>query len=274
MAGFFRNPFQRAAALRRPDTADRNARGAAHTGVFALPDETIPFTVTRSKRRRRGVALDIHPEKGILRIMAPQRMSLDSIQEILRRNAGWIGRRLADLKNTPHGGIKRRFTDGETILYLGHRYRLRVLREGDASSCMIAPRRINVRIPQDNQTSPESLRQDVRLEILLWMKRRARVKLHKRLDLWADKLGVRYRRLILSDPDRRWGSCNAQNVIRLNWRLIMAPLPLIDYVAAHELCHVTHKNHSPRFWRQLASVMPDYRERRAQLRRTGLGYIL
>ncbi len=79
-------------------------------------------------------------------------------------------------------------------------------------------------------------------------------------------LGVRYRKLMLTEPERQWGSCNAQNVIRLNWRLIMAPLSLIDYVAAHELCHVPHKNHGPRFWRMLEKSMPDYKARRRQLR--------
>ena len=118
------------------------------------------------------------------------------------------------------------------------------------------------------------MRDEVKLEITLWLKKRARTKMKKRMDYWAKKMGVSYRQLILSNPERRWGSCTVKNVIRLNWRLIMAPLPLIDYVVVHELSHVVHKNHSPRFWGLVEKIMPDYVERRKQMRHCGHEFML
>ena len=239
-------------------------------GSVNLRGETVPFTVIRNKRRRRTISFTLETDTG-LRILAPVRTSLPYIASMLQKRSGVILRRLEILRARPE---PLGFTDGETVTYLGHNYRLRVTRDENLpQGCRVLPRRFDVNIA-DTTLSPEALKEEVRLEILLWMKKRAKIKLQKRMDVWAKKLGVHYRKLILSEPERQWGSCNAQNVVRLNWRLIMAPLPLIDYVAAHELCHVAHKNHGPRFWRLVTSVMPDWIQRRKQLRRIGHGLVL
>ncbi|HUY68585.1 MAG TPA: YgjP-like metallopeptidase domain-containing protein [Alphaproteobacteria bacterium] len=167
-----------------------------------------------------------------------------------------------------------RFADGATIVYLGHGYRLRVTQDaGLPQGCRLVPRRLTVNI-HDKELSGKNLHAEVRLEILLWIKRRARVKFQRRVDLWAGRMGVACQRLIVSNPRSRWGSCNAGNVVRLNWRLMLAPLPLLDYVVAHELSHVAHKNHSKNFWDFLAAAMPDCRERRRRLRSLEREFIL
>jgi len=110
-------------------------------------------------------------------------------------------------------------------------------------------------------------REEARLEILLWHKKQARKIFRERTDSWAAHMGVKYRRLTPSNPRRLWGSCSAQDDIRLNWRLIMASPGLLDYVIVHELSHVVHKNHSKRFWNLVASIMPDWKGRRHELRK-------
>ncbi len=242
------------------------------SGNILLGDKNVSFTVSRSKRRRRNIAFDIQPP-ATLRISAPVRISLSSIQNIIRRNSGWIARKLEQVNAT---GIAppRQFTDSERITYLGRPYRLQILHdESMPQGCRLRPHRMEVNIHGD-WLSDEALAQEVRLEILLWLKKRAKEKIQKRTDYWARRMGVKYREMIVSNPERRWGSCNAQNVIRLNWRLIMAPLALLDYVVVHELAHVPHKNHSHRFWRFVASAMPDWQTRRKQLRGISHGLVL
>lgn len=239
-------------------------------GFIALGGERVPFTVIRNKRRKRTISFTLEGGEG-LRILAPVRTRLSYIEMMLQRRSGIILRRMETLKAAPP---VVRFRDGENVRYLGHSYRLRVTQDAARpQGCRVWPRRFEVNIP-DISLSEEGLREEVRTEIRLWMKKRAKVKLQKRTDLWARILGVRYRKLLLTEPERQWGSCNAQNVIRLNWRLTMAPLALLDYVAAHELCHVMHKNHGPRFWRMLEKVMPDYKTRRRALRRMGDALVL
>ncbi|MFA5040137.1 MAG: SprT family zinc-dependent metalloprotease [Bdellovibrionales bacterium] len=231
-------------------------------GFITLNGERIEFSVSRSKRRKRTIAFKF-VQGARLHVQAPFLATLSSIERILINRAPWIMREHAFRKS--EDGIKQ-FTDGATFCYLGYPCVLNVTcGKGALSSCRLSPRSLRVHVSEE-KLSFESLRQEVRLEIVLWMKKRAKVKLKKRLDFWAKRLGVKYKKFVMANPRQRWGSCSPDNIIRLNWRLMMAPLPILDYVVAHELCHIRHKNHSPRFWGFLAGVMPDYKARRRILR--------
>ncbi|MGB9152687.1 MAG: SprT family zinc-dependent metalloprotease [Alphaproteobacteria bacterium] len=240
------------------------------TGILALGSESIAFSVTRSRKRKRTIVFKMESDFS-LRVLAPVSPSLRSLTRILQNRAPWIARELANRKKSLP---LPRYIDGAVFSYLGHTYTLRVTQGVHApQSCLLSPRVLHVHVPDEN-LSTENLQQEVRLEIMLWVKKRARIKLKKRLDLWALRMGVTYKKLIVTDPERRWGSCSVDNIIRLNWRLMLAPLPIIDYVVAHELAHVRHKNHSPRFWGFLAETMPDVQSRRKILRSIERGLML
>ncbi|MDP9127735.1 MAG: M48 family metallopeptidase [Pseudomonadota bacterium] len=243
------------------------ARPSPETGHIELGDRDVPFTVIRNARRKRTIAFTIDDNMG-LRILAPSRARLSVIKTMLRKRSRWIEHKIAERQQSQALAPKP-LGAREAVSYLGHFYKLNVTQDLDRPhGCHLRPRQCFVNIPLE-MLSASALRDEVRLEIQLWLKKRARTKFQKRMDLWSEILGVRYKKLMLSNPEQRWGSCSVDNVVRLNWRLIMAPLPLLDYVVAHELCHVLHKNHSMRFWRCLGRVMPDYRERRRQLRQMG-----
>jgi len=99
-----------------------------------------------------------------------------------------------------------------------------------------------------------------------WLVARAERLLAWRLARIARRLGRTPSRFALSDAQTQWGSCTRRGHVRLNWRLVQAPLTLIDYVAAHELAHLVHLDHSPRFWGQVVQLCPDALARRAELR--------
>ena len=99
-----------------------------------------------------------------------------------------------------------------------------------------------------------------------WLMRHATAYFRLRLDHFAPQVGVSYRALRLSGASTRWGSASADGTIRLNWRLIHLTPDMVDYVVVHELSHLRHMDHSPRFWDVVASVMPDHLERRAALK--------
>ena len=107
-----------------------------------------------------------------------------------------------------------------------------------------------------------------------WLRGRAERFLAWRLARIAQKLGRTPSRFALSNAQTQWGSCTRRGHIRLNWRLVQAPLTLIDYVAAHELAHLVHLDHSPRFWAQVAELCPDALARRAELRTMGASLFL
>jgi predicted metal-dependent hydrolase len=243
-------------------------------GVIHLDERRIEFTVARSKRRRRTIAFQMETPL-VLKIMAPMRASLKSIHAVIEKQRGWIRRRLAQLQQplrlltTP-----QTFQDGERFTYLGHDYKLCVTHHAvEPQGCKLLPHRLQVNAHAGNLNTKDK-QAEVRLEILLWLKKRAKEKFQKRMDVWAKRLGVSYTKLVVANAERRWGSCNSKNVIRLNWRLILAPLPVLDYVVVHELCHVRNKNHGKLFWAQVASVMPDWKTRRKHLHTIGGGLVL
>lgn len=238
------------------------------TGKLFAGATYIAYKISRSARRKRTISFFLESASS-LRILAPLKTSQHTIDSLLQQRLPWIVRKTAEFKNTTPSTSTLNYINGDMLLYLGHSYRLHVTFDTTRSQgCFVRPKHLNVNL-HNLDLNQDERSQEVRLEIMLWLKKRARIKFEKRMRFWADRLGVAYKKLVISNPDRRWGSCNHQNVIRLNWRLIMAPLTVIDYVVVHELCHVLHKNHAPRFWSQVAIVMPDYQRRQALLKTLG-----
>jgi predicted metal-dependent hydrolase len=90
-----------------------------------------------------------------------------------------------------------------------------------------------------------------------------------RARFWSAKLDLAEPEIILVEPRKRWGSASTSGTVRINWRIIQAPLSLVDYVVLHELVHLRHPNHTHHFWAAMGRVMPDYEERKAKLRLLG-----
>lgn len=102
-----------------------------------------------------------------------------------------------------------------------------------------------------------------------WYKQQARVIIQKRVELFSKLSESRYNTISISDASSRWGSASGHRNLHFNWRLIMAPLPVIDYVVAHELAHLAQMNHSRAFWERVRKMFPLYREYRTWLKRNG-----
>ena len=241
------------------------------SGTFLIGDRELPYTLQRSSKRRRTIAFSVKPETGLF-IIAPMKTKTSMIEEMVNRRAGWIVKRIEDIKKHAPHAKPHDFISGETVLFLGEAYRLEVARDDQAPmGCVLGEGMLTVNILGD-WLSEDTLRQEVRFEVMSWYKKQAKQKLLARTAFWQEATDIRCRRVMLSSPDRRWGSCSFENDIRLNWRIIMADPDLIDYLIVHELCHVVHKNHSARFWKLVGSILPDYAERRRQLRRSEAGY--
>ena len=99
-----------------------------------------------------------------------------------------------------------------------------------------------------------------------WYRKQARRFLEERTAWWADRMGVSYLRIAIRDQATRWGSCSARGNINYNWKLVLLPVELADYVVVHELAHRTEMNHSKDFWKVVERELPDYRQRRRRLK--------
>lgn len=149
------------------------------------------------------------------------------------------------------------FAAGEMVLFLGAKYRLRF-----ESVPAIELRGEEIWLPIRFESAAQE-------KLEAWYRAEARRILPKRIGHFARQMEVQPRGLRISSARTRWGSCSARDSLNFSWRLVLAPLPVLDYVVVHELAHIPHKNHGQRFWHKVAKTMPDFESHKKWLRQHG-----
>ncbi len=235
-------------------------------GRLRFGGQDITYTVERTGRRK---SISVSVDLSGVRVLAPADAAAEEVEATLRRKALWVIAKLALVGEMGQAAAAREFVSGETFHYLGRGYRLRVLPDPSAVGTRIRLSGRHMLAPVAEGLDQRLARIAVRRGLILWYEGRARERLPERLAAFAGRVGIRSPHLLVRDQEKRWGSCDARGRIRVNWRLMTLPLPLIDYVLAHEVCHVIEPNHRPPFWRLLEVVMPDWETRRAVLRDAG-----
>lgn len=230
-----------------------------HSSTVACAGNVIPYTLIWSAARRRSIGYRVEPRGVVLR--APLRISVASVEALIREKAGWIIRHLKDLADRPVDPV---FGDGSPVWLLGRPFTLAVTVEQGLKrqKCVVDEAILRVYVAKPE---PEVVEKVLRR----WVEAEAKPVLLQRVADIAAVMGLRAGKIELSHAKRRWGSCSHRNDLRFSWRLLMAPLPLVDYVIVHELAHVVHKNHSARFWRLVERYDPDYRVKRKELNTFG-----
>jgi predicted metal-dependent hydrolase len=227
--------------------------------AIELDGRRISYTLQRTPRRR-TIALLID-DRG-LRVAAPLKAPQRAIDDLLRLHAGWVIRKVQDWQEKRLPALS--WVAGEHIMLYGAPLTL------EAHAGIKLPQQEQTRLLFDPQLAAPVIESGVRN----WLKQQALACFTERCRDYSAQLDLPAPAVRLSNARTRWGSCHAQGSIRMNWRLVQAPVAWIDYVAAHEVAHLRQMNHSPAFWRTVAALVPDYAERRAALRRDAHRYLL
>jgi len=243
---------------------NRRIRGA-EIGAVQIGERTLTYTVTRSARRRKTLTISLEPGMGV-RVAAPRAVPAAEIAALVRRRSGWILGRLDRL--APRDAPDRRLTDGDLLAYLGRSLRL-VIAPLQARRIGVALRGDELRVSVPAALQGEQRRAVIARALERWYRARAAEQFAEAVASWSPRLGVEPRAVLVRAQRRRWGSCSAQGVLRLDWRLVMAPRELLDYVVVHELAHLRVPNHAPAFWAEVARVLPDCKRSRRRLNEIG-----
>jgi predicted metal-dependent hydrolase len=224
-------------------------------------EQSIEYRVVR--RQRKTLEIAVNPDASVV-ITAPMDASIEAIEQKLRKRAAWVTRQqryfTQFLPRTP----ERSFIAGETHLYLGRHYRLKVVSNVQESVKLI---RGYIVVHTHRPT-----RTDITRELVEgWYRSRAHIKfaeqVEQSLQRFPEPEAFRPKGMIVRQMKQRWGSMSPAHRLLLNRRLVEAPVDAIDYVITHELCHIAEPHHGTAFFDLLDRVMPDWERRKQRLER-------
>lgn len=236
---------------------------------IVLGKKKVDYNLIRSKRKTLGIIVD--PEQGLV-VRSPETLTCKVIKATLQSKSDWILRKLEYIKKIKPEPAAKEFMSGEKLPYLGKYYRLNIIEKST-----MADDQIKVKKKENSfkiYTSPalrdtKYYREFIRKGLIHWYRYNANIEIKLRIGIYRYKIGVMSAKVKVKKQKKRWGSCTGEGNIYINWRIIMAPMSIVDYIVVHELAHLKHKNHSPEFWQLVEAIIPDYKEKQQWLRING-----
>lgn len=226
--------------------------------MTACKYKDINYTLNR--RNRKTISIYVERNNNVT-VAAPNHIEENDLNEIMELKRYWIYKAQSELQELNKTSVQRELVDGEGFLFLGRSYKLKI---------------------DDNLTSPLDLSDDYFLldkkvvdnaqrHFIKFYKDNGIPILQERVWYFSNKIGVNPSGIRIMELKNRWASKSSNNILNFHWKIIMAPLSVIDYVIVHELAHIIEKNHNNEFWGIVESVIPDYLERKNWLKVNGAG---
>lgn len=230
------------------------------TGMLTYGDQLIDYSIVTSKTLEKRVLIHVHPN-GLVEVETPLSSTSLEVQQAVRKRARWIVNQLKIGENVRAHVLPREYISGETHFYLGRRYQLKIQETNiEPNSVKLVGGRILVTLRSGDRTA-------VKRHLKNWYKSRAFDYFSRRLSFVSGNISW----LKSSPPikvasmQKQWGSCSPSGTINLSFDLIKAPRDCIDYVIAHELCHLKEHNHSKKFYALLDACSPTWRHTKVKL---------
>jgi predicted metal-dependent hydrolase len=220
---------------------------------------SIPYRIRLSERARYARIL---VDAGGVEVVVPRRYPLRNVESFVQAKRPWIERTLRRIREAEAEFPPPRLANGGEIPYLGRRLALKVAVERGR-------RRAHVARSGDELRVALAPKMPLAGALEAWYRRRARIEVEPRLDAAVARAGRTYTTLQIRGQRTRWASCSTSGAMSFNWRLLLAPPEILDYVVEHEVAHIDVQDHSERFWRLLAERCPEWREHERWLRRHG-----
>lgn len=226
---------------------------------FTYNNREIIYSVIKKNRKTISIRID---DQGNVLVSCPLYINDKMVKELVESKAVWISSKLDEIESA-----KRSREDLNTISFLGRSYKVNI-HELDQDIIKIILEDNSLEIYVSNKLK-EKKEEYIKDSIVKWYRERAREVFEERIKYYSLKLGVSPNRITIKDQSTRWGSCSSKGNINLNYRVVMAPMEIIDYLIVHELSHMVHLNHSKDFWRLVESILSDYQDRKAWLKGNG-----
>jgi len=225
--------------------------------TIKLKGQVIEYNVRESKRAK-SINIRVDAKKG-LELVYPVGVKKPTPKEVLKIKETWILSALDNMQVQADTRFQRRYEQGAIFLYLGKEVTLNLIQKtrGRTTSVQLNNNRLDVSLPPDIALTDTDA---IQVAIESFYRKQAKGYITKRTHEIADKLGFKFNRIVIKNQKTRWGSCSSGNNLNFNLRLMMTPTEAIDYIIIHELCHLTHMNHSKQFWSLVGKHCPPYKQ--------------
>ena len=224
----------------------------------------FPFEIIRTDRAK-SASIDV--EDNLVKVTVPKNLSDERIEELIKGRILWIKQKLA-LQASAIVSKPKEYVDGEAFAYLGRNYRLKCA-NGTEESVKLRSGYLNVTTKNGKRNS-----EYIKAAIEQWYRTKALSRLIDKTKRYSAILKVEPTSINLKDYKAMWGSCSPKGVVSYNWRIILAPHKIVDYIVVHELCHLIEPNHSSKYWKQVRSVIPDYENSKEWLKNNGSSLLI
>lgn len=229
---------------------------------FEYGTQTIEFDVEYKKRKTLGISIT---PPDVINVKAPVGVGEDSVLEMVKSKAKWIAQKLYEIKHLECQKRNRQYVNGESFLYMGADYPLHIIYDEAYQKPLVNLENGSFYV----YTVPKG-EECIKSALADWYKHKAREKICERIEYYQPCFDISPAQIKVKEQKKRWGSCTSKRVLLFNWRIIMAPLNVMDYIIVHEMCHLVHMNHSKEFWNLVKSILPDYEERKLWLKMHGV----
>jgi predicted metal-dependent hydrolase len=202
-------------------------------------------------------------------VIAPMGLNADEVLEKVKAKSQWIVQKLFEIREIEHRKGIKQYVNGESFLYMGRNYSLHIEIEANRklAEAKLSRGKLIVFTPSNDEEM-------IRKALIAWYRAKAREKIIERVNYYLPNFDVEPSLIIIKEQQKRWGSCTSKKKLLFNWKCIMAPANVLDYIVVHEMCHLVHMDHSKEYWQLLQRVMPDYELRKTWLKHNGIKYDL
>ncbi|WP_461570477.1 M48 family metallopeptidase, partial [Thermincola ferriacetica] len=200
--------------------------------------------IIRSKRKT--IALVVTADAKLV-VRAPLNTPTDYIKSVVEKKKKWITEKKQAIARRNEVHKEKQFINGEGFMYLGDSYKLEISKDEQ-----------QVILKNGRLILPETELSTAGKKIMQWYKNEAKRVIQDRVEYYSQLTGIKFKSVKITDAKRRWGSCGPKGSLNFTWRLVMAPLRVIDYVVVHELAHIEFADHSKEYWVRVRTIMPDF----------------
>jgi predicted metal-dependent hydrolase len=234
---------------------------------FSYGTTTIEYNLIRNPNINK-VSIAVEWQNGVT-VTAPDSLPVEEINNTLHKKGSWILNKWYEVNEIVNPPAPKEYVSGEKFAYLGRQYKLKVRKNNTVKKSSISFYRGHFIANVPANLSAKEQRDELYNEFKKWYIDHGQAKVQERLNMYSTIMNLSASKVSLKEQKMRWGTCTKEGAIYMNWRIMMAPMSVVDYILVHELAHIKYPDHSNDFWRLVQSILPDYEQRKEWLRING-----